>query len=259
VEAGREVAARSRLRAFAPRRGGGRRALVAALLSLAAGTAAAGEVTGVVRLAGTPPPAAPPIRVTHDAEACGATVPDERLVVGAAGGVANAVVVVRGVPVPSQPPPAAPLLLDNAGCRFAPRVAVARRGQPVRVRNQDLVLHNAHPVLVAEPEVTIANVALGIQGQTADLTRRLRERLPPGGEALVRFGCDVHPWMRGWLLVADHPWAAVTDADGRFTVPAVPAGSWTLAVWHETLGRSEVRVAVPADGTADARLTLPQP
>src|SRR5207247_5859701 len=100
-------------------------------------------------------------------------------------------------------------------------------------------LHNAHSVLVAEPEVSIANLALAVSGQTMDLTRRLAATLPASGEALVRVGCDVHPWMRGWLVVLDHPYAAVTGADGRFAIAAVPAGSYTLALWHEMLGRAE--------------------
>src|SRR5438552_2334406 len=147
-------------------------------------------------------------------------------------------------------------VVDNAPCRFAPRVQVVTRGQSVRVRSSDPVLHNAHSVLVAEPEVSIANLALAVSGQTMDLTRRLAATLPASGEALVRLGCDVHPWMRGWLVVLDHPYAAVTGADGRFAIAAVPAGSYTLAVWHETLGRTERPATVPPGATLSIDFTL---
>ena len=46
--------------------------------------------------------------------------------------------------------------------------------------------------------------------------------------------CGIHPWMRGFLLVRDDPYAAVSDASGKLTIKNLPAGEWTLVVWHET-------------------------
>ena len=45
--------------------------------------------------------------------------------------------------------------------------------------------------------------------------------------------CAIHPWMRFWTLVVDHPYAAVTDANGNFTIPDLPAGKHTFKIWHE--------------------------
>lgn len=214
------------------------------------------SVTGTVRLEGAAPPPQAPTAVTVDPAVCGASVPDESLMVGGGGGVRDAVVVLRGVPAP-PPAPVGEALVDNRGCRFVPRVQVVRRGQTVRVRNSDPVLHNAHPVVVAEPEVSVANLALARQGLMMDLTRRLAAALPPSGEALVRLRCDVHPWMTGWLVVVDHPWAAVTDAEGRFTLRDVPPGDYTLAVWHERLGRVEQATAVATDAAAEVTIAFP--
>ena len=215
-----------------------------------------GRIVGRVRLAGPPPAARPPIAALIDSAVCGTEIPDESLVVDHDGGVANAVVVVRGVGAGAAPA-RAEAVVDNAHCRFVPRVQLVTRGQSVRVRSSDPVLHNAHPVLVAEPEVSIANFALAVPGRPMDLTRRLAAALPASGEALVRLGCDVHPWMRGWLVVLDHPYAAVTGADGRFAIVAVPAGSYTLALWHETLGRAERPATVPPGATVGIDFTLP--
>jgi hypothetical protein len=231
--------------------------LVLALVALAAGAHAddTGRITGTVRIAG-PAPSLPPLRVTVDPTVCGETVPDESLRVGPGGRVEGAVAMLTDAPAA----PAAPtgeVLVDNVRCRFTPRVQVGRRGQTVRVRNSDPVLHNAHPVLVATPETPIANLALSRQGQTMDLTRRLAARLPPTGEAIVRLGCDVHPWMRGWLVVLDHGSAAVTDAQGAFTIDRVPPGPYTLAVWHETLGRAEQRLTVPAGRAVKVDVVFP--
>src|SRR5262249_4467853 len=162
-----------------------RLAVCAALLAVAtAGAEPRGRVTGVVRLAGPPPPARPPVDATVDPAVCGATIADESLVVDANGGVRDAVVVLRGRPraPPMDLRPAA--VIDNLHCHFTPRVQVLRRGQTVRARNSDPVLHNTHATLVAAPEVPVANLALALQGQSMDLTRRLAEKLPEGAEAL---------------------------------------------------------------------------
>jgi len=233
------------------------RTLLAVLLaSPAVGLAAGARVAGTVRVAGPRPAALPAIPAGIDPAVCGDTVPDESLVVDDGGAVRDVVVVLRGV-AGGRGVPSDEVTIDNAHCRFVPRVQVAVRGQTVRVRNTDPILHNAHPVLVADPEVPIANLALAAQGQTMDLTRRLAAKLPASGEAIVRLGCDVHSWMRGWLVVLDHPYAAVTDAHGRFAIDDVPPGRYTIALWHERLGRSETPLVVPAEGTAAVDLTLP--
>lgn len=262
MEAGGQVAAHLVPTKLHARRGGGLRALAAASLlmgvALAGGVPAAdrGAVRGVVRIDGPVPPARPPVTVVMDPDVCGATVPDESLVLGAGGAVRDAVVILRGAPPPATPP-AGEIVVDNRHCRFVPRVQVVVRGQTVRVRNSDAVLHNARPVLLADPEMTIANLALGVAGQSMELTPRLAARLPPTGEATLRLGCDVHPWMRGWLVVVDHPWAAVTDAEGRFALDRVPPGRYTLAVWHETLGRREQPVSVAPGETVRVDIGLP--
>jgi hypothetical protein len=175
--------------------------------------ATAATVTGAVRVSG-PHASGPPTPVTVDAAVCGERVADESLIVDSQGALRNAVVVLR----PASPPPATggpgpEVRVDNAGCRFVPRVQVVRRGQPVRVHNSDPILHNTRADVVGPPAAAVANLALARAGVTMDLTRRLEARLRAGPpEVVVRLGCDVHAWMRGWIVVIDHPYAAITDA-----------------------------------------------
>ena len=216
-----------------------------------------GTVTGTVRLAGAPPPPAPARPVTVDAATCGAEVPDESLLLGRAGGVRNAVVALADVTRGRGGLRPEGVTVDNRGCRFVPRVQVVQRGEKVQVRTSDPVLHNAHAWHTGPKEVSLANLALSQPGQTMDLGRRLASRLPPSGESIVSLRCDVHPWMAAWLVVLDHPYGTVTDAEGRFELPEVPPGSYRLVAWHERLGRAERPVTVGPDGRVDVEVTFP--
>ncbi|HZP42330.1 MAG TPA: carboxypeptidase regulatory-like domain-containing protein [Candidatus Binatia bacterium] len=215
-------------------------ALVALLLGLPVPPphAAAGVLTGTVRLAG-PAPARPPMPVFKNAEVCGEHVIDERLVVGPAGGVRYAVVTVEGVAGGRKPERDVTVTLDNQGCRFVPHVQTAEVGQWLALQNSDPVLHNADARMGPD---TLFNVAL-------TPGRRIRKPLARAGRIDVT--CDVrHTWMSAFIVVADHPYHTVTDAYGAYEIHDVPGGTYAVRVWHETLGTLERSVTVPADGTA---------
>jgi hypothetical protein len=73
-------------------------------------------------------------------------------------------------------------------------------------------------------------------------------------EVMVGIRCDVHPWMRAYLGVLDHPYFAVTSNDGSFQLPNVPAGDYTLAAWHERLGTRTLSVSVRPQRVTTAEL-----
>ena len=142
--------------------------------------------------------------------------------------------------------PTTPVEIDQKGCLYAPRIAGAQVGQTVRYVNGDALLHNVH----GTPKDSSAwNVSLPRRGAE-------REIRVDHAEVMVSVRCDLHPWMQGWLGVLDHPYFAVTDADGRFTLRDVPPGDYTLAVWHERLGAKTTRVTVAPKGAAETRFTL---
>ena len=83
----------------------------------------------------------------------------------------------------------------------------------------------------------------------------LRKIVWPG---VIRASCDAgHGWMSAYVHIFDHPYFAVTGPDGRFEIDGLPAGSYTLAAWHEKLGRRTVQVTVPDDGAAQVALEYP--
>jgi hypothetical protein len=204
-----------------------------------------GTVAGAVRLAG-PPPVRAPLRVFKNQDVCGDTVPDDRLVVGPAGGVRYAVVTIEGVRGGRRPERDVTLVLDNRACRFVPHVQTAEIGQWLELHNSDAILHNADARLGPE---TLFNVALPPD-------RRLRKPLARAG--LVAFTCDVrHTWMSAFVAVADHPYHTVTDAYGAYEIRDVPAGRYTVRVWHEELGTLERPVVIEPGRTATLDVEYP--
>jgi plastocyanin len=201
-------------------------------------------VFGKVTLSGPVPKlAARPVNV--DAAVCGKTDrPSPSLVLAKDKGLANAVVWLEGAKGGALPK--GPFSLDQKSCLFTPYVQVVSKGAPVVVRNSDAVLHNVHATTVSAAQ--IFNRAIPIKGQT--FTETFSD---PG---VVRLKCDVHSWMTAWLFVADTPYAAVTDAEGRFSFPGVPPGTYRLKTWHELFGEKLQPVTVPASGAAKADVTL---
>ncbi len=213
---------------------------VAAMLALPGlGQAQTGAITGVITTAATAPR---PLRVTMDMKVCGSQLPDESIVVGAGGVLANAVVSLTGVKVTTPYPEPS---VVNEKCRFLPRVQLARPGAPTKTTSHDALLHTTNAQ--QDGGRTLFNVGLPVPGMV--VTR------PLNGVGLVRITCNTHTWMRGFIVVTDDM-AAVSGADGRFQLSGVAPGTYELKVWHESLKTAPVKVTVTAGGTAKVALTL---
>jgi plastocyanin len=145
--------------------------------------------------------------------------------------------------------PEAPVVLDQKGCLYVPHVAGAQVDQTVEFRNSDAFLHNVH----GSPKDSRGwNLALSRQGTERKIT-------VDHPEVMISVRCDVHPWMQAWLGVVDHPYFGVTGPDGRVTMPNVPAGDYTIGIWHERFGTKEAKVTVTPQGTAAASVTVSPP
>jgi hypothetical protein len=214
--------------------------LVLVLTALSAqASAQGGTVTGVVT---TTVPALRPLRVTADIKVCGTQLPDEAIAVGAGGGLANAVITLTGVKVKTPYPDPQ---VTNEGCRFVPRVQLARAGAPTKTTSKDPLLHTTNAQ--QDGGRTLFNVGLPVPNLV--VTR------PLAGPGLVRLTCNTHTWMRGFIVVTDEM-AAVSGADGRFQLTGVPPGTYELKVWHEMLKAPPVKVTVTAGGSTDVKLAL---
>ncbi len=148
--------------------------------------------------------------------------PSEEIVVSPDLGLRWAFVYVKEGARPT-PSPEVPVLLAQAGCLYRPHVLGVQVGQPLLIRNEDPLLHNIHVLPFANP-------AFNFGQPTAGLEQRRTFKSP---EVMIKVVCDVHPWMRAWVGVLDHPYFAVTDAEGAYALPELPAGLYTVEAWHE--------------------------
>ena len=107
---------------------------------------------------------------------------------------------------------------------FAPRVVIVPAGGKVDFLNSDRLLHNLH----AAPTANAAFNRTQPKGRTITISFSHPE--------IIRVTCDLHSWMRSWVVVADHPFYALTNSAGEFELRGLPAGRYTLKVWQELLG-----------------------
>ncbi len=189
---------------------------------------------GQIRVVGEVPPA-PDEAVDKDSGICvidGQMPKDDNLVVDAENGLRDVFVMMLlsgDEPVPVHPRYAAAeprtLVLDNAKCRFEPHAVAIRAGEKLILRNSDEVGHNCHIITFGNEE----NVNLA---QLSDVEVFLKNADKVPGNVV----CDIHKWMDAVILVRDEPCVAISAADGTFSVPDIPAGTWSFQFWHKKAG-----------------------
>lgn len=200
-----------------------------------------GEIKERVKVIGEIPKD-PVVQVTKDPQHCGNTLPREKYVISADGGVQWTAVFIEGI-TKGKPASKEDLPIVNKMCQFHPHVQAGMSGLTVDVKNEDPMLHNTH---MRFNNLTVFNSALPRQGMTI---KRAINKI-----GLVDIQCDAHTFMHGFLYLADNPYITVTDAQGRFSIKDVPAGTYKLKFWHEAFGEQEKSVTVTAGGAAEANI-----
>jgi hypothetical protein len=129
------------------------------------------------------------------------------------------------IPASLQEPAAATVEIDQVNCTYVPHVVALREGQTLTVKNSSKVAHNFkwQGVNAQGGKLQPPGPSCVIEGLKAD-------RLP------ISIECNIHPWMKGYVRVYDHPYYAVTDSKGKFSIPAPTAGPCVLKIWHGSKG-----------------------
>jgi plastocyanin len=136
-------------------------------------------------------------------------------------------------------------VMDQRNETFVPHVLAVTVGTVVDFPNNDKTFHNVFSLSRAK-RFDLGRYATG-RSKSVRFDR-------PG---LVRVFCDIHSHMNAYVLVLTHPFFNVTDPDGRFRIPSVPPGQYTVVGWYEGEARTSRPVTVPAGGIVDIELTVP--
>ena len=217
---------------------------VALCVSVGAGiaSAAGGTISGQVKLDGAAP-APKEVEVTKDKEVCGLHKHfTEDLIVDSGGGIANAVVIVKGAKGDLKP---GDVTFDQKGCDYVPHVLAFPAGSTVKIVNSDGILHNIHTYSTVNPSFNMAQPKFKkIISQKVDKPE------------VIKVTCDAHGWMHGWWYATDTPYFAVTDDKGNYTIKDVPAGDYTVEVWQEKLGTDDQKASVKDGGSTTTNFTM---
>lgn len=192
-------------------------------------------------------PANPPLRREADPFCAKTKMNDETVLVNPNGTLKNVAVRIAkaSAPLPALNPPPAEVVLDQQNCMYRPRVLGVVTGQKVLLRNSDPTLHNVHAY---SGTATLFNRAM-MKG-AKDIEQVFNTAGPQ------KFKCDVHPWMTSYVVVNDNPFIAVTGDTGEVDFANLPAGTYTLELWHEKYGSKTAEVAVAAGQTSRTEITF---
>jgi hypothetical protein len=198
-----------------------------------------GNISGQVVVTGT----IPELILLHkkdaavkDAAVCAAvdTYSDDLVIDKESKGLANVFVYLAKAPKTVHPdakkPDPAVAIFDQKGCMFTPHAMVVLGGQTIEVISSDAVAHNTHTYPLKNQPINVLIAPNTPVGKGEKVNYKVGESLP------MKVTCDFHPWMAAYWMVVDHPYAAVTDKEGKFTIPNLPAGEHEFRVWHERAG-----------------------
>ncbi len=215
----------------------------ALILGQKVNAAGEGKISGTVKLDG-PAPHMRGIDMSKDPYCVKANPTPahyETAVVGAGGGLENAVIYLDGWSGAAQTETSVPVF-DQKNCMYTPHVLALDPGQTFKVITSDQTAHNIHPL--PNPMVNVG----------------WNQSQPPGAPPVekswknpevIPVKCNIHPWMNGYFVVVKGPYAT-TDDSGHYTINNVPPGSYTVKAWHEPDDTQTQKVTVAAGGSATA-------
>ena len=159
----------------------------------------------------------------------------DQVIVNANGTLKNVFVYVKeGLAGKTFEPPKEPVVFDQNGCQYSPKVFGIQVNRPLEILNSDDTVHNVHALPKNSKEF---NLGMPMKGM------KLKKSFNKP-EVMVKIKCEVHPWMTAYAGVLDHPFFSVSGEDGSFQIKDLPPGSYVLEAWHEKYGTMTQNVTV---------------
>jgi plastocyanin len=205
-----------------------------------------GTIAGVTRFVGDQVPGSTIVLNTTDPLVCGAEMSKRDQEISAENkGIRNVLVWLEDVQLPDgYKPPRQDMVLDNKNCQFEPHAAAITVGSTIEATNSDDVFHTTNLDGAASENIPLVSKG---SSQTT-MARRT---------GIIRVKCDKHGWMQAFIRVDPHPFHAVTDENGEFSIANVPVGTYKLKFWHEVFYDQDMEITVKANETSTLEIKYP--
>ena len=225
--------------------------ILTALCSLFISSSFGGTLSGRVNFDGKPPKKK---TLKMDADpVCGSShkepVYRQSFIINEEGFLKNVMVYLKDVKYEGNIPETQ-AVLDQKGCMYDPHVQGMQAGQELLIKNSDPTLHNIHGLPTINSQFNFAMPKV--------VKEKAIKIVEPEHHIYIK--CDVHPWMKSWMLVSDHPYFAVTDAKGNFSIEGIPAGTYEVVCWQEKFKKKPLTASVKiGDGETVQDFTFTRP
>ena len=196
------------------------------------GTAFSGSIQGVATFSGKTEHLKP-YKTGMYKKACGPSIPNESVLIDNKG-VRNSVISLHGKKLKKR---GGEYKLDQKKCRYEPHVIAVPLDSELKIHTSDPINHNIHTYSFENDPINI----MFLPGQDA-YSQEMEEA------EIIKVECDLHDWMRAWIVVTPNAYSTVSGTDGSFEIPDVPPGKYELTAWHETLGSLTKNITVRNDG-----------
>jgi hypothetical protein len=189
-----------------------------------------GGLVGIIKFEGAKPVLSPVAAQGQpkDPSVCAkdAAIPGESILVSDSGGLKNVFVYLKKKPRSwkGKFEPKETLIFDQKSCIFTSHALIVAAGTKFSVKNSDAIPHNVNTGGMKKNPKDNFGVAAN---SAVEYSLKRAENMP------ARVNCDIHSWMDAYLLPLDHPFGAVTDDEGNFTIPDVPSGDYEIRIWHQ--------------------------